>query len=153
MVSPDLAFYTIVLFVLVFGVIIPVLDKIKIFKPFVSFRWSVIVVLLAALIGAIIDFSHLTEDVRLAVVIGAIIVSGGYVLIRTFEKLVFNGYTFGLKKISVQKGDVSAEADFEINKKENEQKNETNNDKESSEEKDKQEKDKQEDIKEDLSAE
>ena len=37
-------------------------------------------------------------------------------MIRTFEKLVFNGYTFGLKKISLQKGDVSAEADFDLSK-------------------------------------
>lgn len=147
MVSSNLAFYTIVSFVVVFGVIIPVLDKVKIFKPFVSFRWSVIVVLLAALIGVVIDFSHLTDDVRLAIVIGAIIVSGGYVLIRTFEKLVFNGYTFGLKKISVQKGDVSAEADFEIKK----------DDKPQSEQKTEKilsdEKDKTDEIKEDLSAE
>lgn len=116
MVSSNLAFYTIVSFVIIFGVIIPVLDKIKIFKPFVSFRWSVIVILLAALFGVVIDFSHLTDEVRLAIVIGSIIVSGIYVLIRTFEKLVFNGYTFGLKKISLQKGDVSAEADFDLSK-------------------------------------
>ena len=116
MVSSNLAFYTIVSFVIIFGVIIPVLDKIKIFKPFVSFRWSVVVILLAALFGVVIDFSHLTDEVRLAIVIGSIIVSGIYVLIRTFEKLVFNGYTFGLKKISLQKGDVSAEADFDLSK-------------------------------------
>ena len=113
MVSSYLAFYTLVVFIIVFGIVLPIFDNIKPLKKFISFRWSIIVILLAVLIGVVIDFSHITDNVRMAIVIGTMVISCLYIVIRTAEKMAFNGYSFGIKKFVVQKGDAKAEVQLE----------------------------------------
>lgn len=105
MISPTFATIVIVSFIAVFGVVVPIINKKA--PKYISYRWCVVVVILALLIGAVIDFDVLSDDARNVVLMGGLIVSGGYVLLRTLEKVLANGWLKGAK-LEVQKGDMSA---------------------------------------------
>lgn len=109
MIEPSIATVVIVSFLIVFGIIMPILNK-K-FPKFISYRWSVIVVILALLIGAVIDFDALTENVRYALILGALIIAGGYILLRTIEKALANGWLRGAE-IEAEKGDIKVKGRF-----------------------------------------
>ena len=104
MISPTAATIIVVCFLLVFGVGLPVLN-VKIPK-FVSYRWCVIVVVLALLIGAVIDFEVLSDESRQIVLISGMVIGGAYVLLRTIEKVLANGWLHGAS-IEAKKGDIS----------------------------------------------
>lgn len=105
MLSPETATIIIVAFLVVFGVILPIFNR-KLPK-FISYRWCVIVVILALLIGAVLDFGALSDEVRYALVVGALVIAGGYVLLRTIEKTLAHGWLRGVR-LDVRKGDASA---------------------------------------------
>lgn len=105
MISPTFATIVIVSFIAVFGVVVPIINKKA--PKYISYRWCVVVVILALLIGAVIDFDVLSEEARNVILMGGLIVSGGYVLLRTLEKVLANGWLKGAK-LEVQKGDLSA---------------------------------------------
>ena len=105
MIDPSFATIVLISFILVFGVLVPILNKAT--PKYVSYRWCVIVVVLALLIGAVIDFEVLSEDARHVILLGGLIVVGGYVLLRTLEKILANGWIKGAK-LEVSKGDMSA---------------------------------------------
>jgi hypothetical protein len=104
MISPVAATIVILCFLVVFGVGLPVLN-VKIPK-FVSYRWCVIVVILALLIGAVIDFEVLSDESRQIVLISGLVIAGLYVLLRTIEKVLANGWLHGAT-IEAKKGDIS----------------------------------------------
>lgn len=108
MISPELALFTIISFLVIFGVILPIVDRIPSFSKFISFRWCLVVAFTSVLIGVIVDFSHLSDAVRLAVVIGVLVIGGIYILFRSLEKMMANGWSLGVTNIEVSKGDVRA---------------------------------------------
>lgn len=105
MLSPDIATLIIVSFLILFGLLLPILNRVA--PKFVSYRWSVVVVLLALLLGAVIDFGGLPDAARQAVIVGALVISGGYVFLRTVEKALANGWLRGMR-LDLRKGDASA---------------------------------------------
>ena len=109
MLSPDTATIIIVAFLIVFGIIMPILNK-KLPK-FISYRWSVIVVILALLIGAVLDFDALSEQVRYGLIVGGLVIAGGYILLRTVEKALANGWLRGAE-IEAEKGDIKVKGRF-----------------------------------------
>lgn len=111
MISPPVATAILVSFLVIFGVLVPVLN-IK-FSQYVSFRWICVVVVLALLIGVCIDFEGLDTQSRHIIMIGALALSGAYVLLRTIEKFLFNGWIGrGEIRLHAKKGD--AEGDVVI---------------------------------------
>lgn len=104
MISPVLATIIIVTFIILFGVGVPILDKKA--PKYISYRWCVVVVILALLIGVIVDFDALSDESRHVVLIGGLVISGGYVALRTFEKTLANGWLRGAQ-IEAKKGDIS----------------------------------------------
>lgn len=104
MISARWATVIIVAFILLFGVGVPILDR-KCPK-YISYRWCVVVVVLALLIGVIVDFGELAQDIRHAVVIGGLVIAGAYIVLRTVEKALANGWLRG-SKIEAKKGDIS----------------------------------------------
>lgn len=105
MLGPNISATILVVFILLFGVVLPVLN-IK-FKDFVSYRWCVLVVVLALLIGATTDFAGLPDDSRHVILVGGLVIAGGYVLLRTVEKILANGWLKG-SRIELRKGDAEA---------------------------------------------
>lgn len=104
MISPQIATIIILFFILVFGVAVPILDR-KLPK-YVSYRWCVIVVVLALLIGAVVDFDVLSDEARKIVLVGSLVISGVYVILRTLEKVLANGWLKGAR-IEASKGDIN----------------------------------------------
>jgi cell division protein FtsW (lipid II flippase) len=104
MISPVIATIIMVSFILVFGVGVPILDRKA--PKYISYRWCVIVVALALLIGAVIDFEVLSDDARKIVLVGGLVIAGVYVVLRTIEKVLANGWLKGAS-IEATKGDIS----------------------------------------------
>lgn len=103
MIPPFVATIVLISFIILFGVVVPILDK-KIPK-YISYRWCVVVVILALLIGAVIDFEILSDEARKIILIGGLVIGGGYIALRTLEKALANGWLHGAK-IEASKGDI-----------------------------------------------
>lgn len=99
MISPTFATIILVSFLVVFGVILPVLN-VKL-PDYISYRWLCIVVVLAILIGAVIDFDGLEDFSRHVVLIGGLVIVGLYIFLRSWEKAKAKGWAIGT--ISVEK--------------------------------------------------
>lgn len=109
MIHPYDATIILLVFIVVCGFILPVLNWKM--KDAISYRWTIVVVVAALLIGAVIDFSELDSDSRHIVILGGLIITGAYVLLRTVEKMSANGWSiFGNRdvKAQIKKGDVTA---------------------------------------------
>lgn len=104
MISAHIATIIVLAFIVIFGVGVPILDR-KCPK-YISYRWCVVVVVLALLIGVVVDFGELAQDIRRAVVIGGLVIAGAYIVLRTVEKALANGWLRGAK-IEAKKGDIS----------------------------------------------
>ena len=104
MISPFWATIIIVAFIIVFGVGVPIMDKR--FPKYISYRWCVVVVILALLIGVIIDFDVLSDEARKIMIVGGLVITGAFVVLRTFEKAFANGWLKGAQ-IEAKKGDIS----------------------------------------------
>jgi len=102
MITPEFATFIIVGFLAAFGIVIPILNK-K-FPSYISYRWCVVVVILSLLIGAVVNYKQLSDEARYVVLLGGMIIAGGYVLLRTLEKVLANGWLKGAK-INVKKDD------------------------------------------------
>ena len=100
-------------FLLIWGILIPVCGVIPKIKSIISYRYLIIIVFLACMVGVIINFSGLESSIRIAVVISSAILAGLYILIRSFEKAAYNGW-IGHRdiKASLQKGDISASVEL-----------------------------------------
>ena len=96
-------------FLVVFGLILPILDKIPKVKSIISFRWSIVVIYSAMCLGVLIDFEHLDNAVRFLVVLGGILLSSIFIFVRSYEKASVNNWKIPHARASVSKGDVSAE--------------------------------------------
>lgn len=92
-------------FLLLFGFLVPYLNAKK--RDLVSLRWCVVVAVLAMMLGAVIDFAALSDDVRRILLVGGLAISGGFVFLRTIEKALANGWLRGIR-LDVRKGDASA---------------------------------------------
>lgn len=109
MIDSYTATSVIVGFLLIFGLVLPILDRIPKIKDFISFRWILVVVYLSLSIGVIIDFGHLDTSVRFAVVVGGIILSSLFLLVRSLEKAAVNKWKLPRVRGKVQKGNISGE--------------------------------------------
>ena len=109
MIDSYTATFVLVVFILVFGLVIPILDKVPYVKDFISFRWSLVVIYSAMCLGVIIDFEHLDTSVRFAVVVGGIILSAIFLIVRSLEKAAVNKWKFPRFRGKVQRGNTSGE--------------------------------------------
>lgn len=100
-------------FITAFGILVPVLN-IR-FPKFISYRWCVVVVALALLIGAVVDFRALSDEARRVILVGGLVIAGSYVVLRTVEKALANGWLKGAR-IDARKGDVSVSIQSEDDK-------------------------------------
>lgn len=60
---------------IVFGVVIPFLRLIPKVKDILQFNWLIVTFFLSCMVGVMIDFSNLSDTIKLTVIIGAILVS------------------------------------------------------------------------------
>lgn len=100
-------------FMVLFGVVLPIMDKSKMFGNVVSLRFAVLVVFLSMAVGVVLDFNHLENNIRLVIIAGTFIIGGIFILIRTWEKAASKGWSIGIKKIEASKGDAKVTVDVE----------------------------------------
>lgn len=112
MLNPIQTTLIMIVFIVLFGVCLPILDKIPFISKFVSFRWQIMVVLLAVLLGCVLDFSHLNDNVRHTTIIAILVISGLFIIIRSVEKFIMNGWTLGIDKIKLEHNNTKAEIDI-----------------------------------------
>ena len=86
-------------FLVVTGVVVPICGVSEKIREVISLRWLVIVTILALTLGAAIDFDHLDDASRMAVIVGGMVIGGLFVLLRTYEKCKAKGWSFGVKRI------------------------------------------------------
>lgn len=103
MISPSVATAILISFIVLFGVGVPILNKKA--PKYISYRWCVVVVILALLIGSVIDFDILSDEARRVVLIGGLVIAGAYVALRTVEKILANGWLRGAT-LEAKKGDI-----------------------------------------------
>ena len=116
MIHPTFATWILVGFFVCFAILLPVLN-VK-FAKYISLRWMCIVVVLALLIGVVVDFAELDEVSRHIVLLGGLIVTGGYILVRSLEKALYNGWLGkGSIKLSAQKGELKGSIEYNPEKK------------------------------------
>lgn len=85
--------------------LIPAFEKIPILGKAVSLRWSLIVVTTAMMVGVIINFSDLSDDIKKCVIIGGMILAALFLVARSIEKAIYNGVIFKANKIEAGMGD------------------------------------------------
>ena len=78
-------------------------------KDFISLRWILVAIYSAMCLGVILDFSHLDNSVRFAVVVGGIVLSAIFLLVRSIEKAITNNWNIPKIRSKLSKGDVQAE--------------------------------------------
>ncbi len=110
MIEPYTATGVIIAFLIIWAIIIPICGAIPKVREVISYRYLVITVFLACMIGVIINFSELDTSVRVTVIVGASILSGMYIILRSWEKAAYNGWLSGRNiEASISKGDAKAE--------------------------------------------
>lgn len=114
------ATFVIIGFLLVWAIIIPICGAIPKIKDIISYRYLIVTVFLACMIGVIINFSDLDATARLVVIVSASILSVIYIIIRSIEKWLYNGWSIHRDvKLEAKKGDLSAKIEVNENDKNN----------------------------------
>ena len=80
-------------------IIVPLIERIPKIGECVSRRWVVVTVTTTLMVAVVINFEHLDTGVRGSIIIGGFIVGIAYILLRSFEKALAKGWSFGVKRI------------------------------------------------------
>lgn len=110
MVTPIFATIAIAVAVLLTIVIIPILDGTPKFQKYISLRYTLVAISLIMALGCILDFSHLAESSRNIVLMGAMVLVGIFVIVRSLEKLKLGNKVID---VCVEKDGIKAKAKIE----------------------------------------
>lgn len=80
-------------------IIVPLVERIPKIGECISRRWVVVTVTTTLMVAVVINFEHLDDGVRGSIIIGGFIVGITYILLRSFEKALAKGWSFGVKRI------------------------------------------------------
>ena len=80
-------------------IIVPLVERIPKLGECISHRWIVVTVAITLMVAVVINFEHLDNGVRGSIIIGGFIVSIMYILLRSLEKALAKGWSFGVKRI------------------------------------------------------
>lgn len=119
MIDSYTATSVVIIFLIIFSILIPILDRLPKIRDFISLRWILVAVYSAMCLGVLLDFSHLDNTTRFTVVIGGIVLSALFLLVRSVEKAMFNDWKMPGFRSKLSKGDVQAELSFNPKLKQN----------------------------------
>ena len=109
MATPNLALLILSGLAIVLAVVIPLLNAIPKLSSLISMRWTCVAVILLIMVGVVVDFEPLADSTRDIALTGGFIIVGSYLLFRTIEKVLANGWLSNVNvKGTVSKGDISA---------------------------------------------
>lgn len=110
MVTPVFATVVVAVAVLLTIVIIPILDGTPKFQKYISLRYTLVAISLIMALGCILDFSHLAESSRNIVLMGAMVLVGIFVIVRSLEKIKLGNKVID---VCVEKDGIKAKAKIE----------------------------------------
>lgn len=110
MLTPIQTIIILGVFMVVYTVLIPVLDASERFGKFISLRYYTALIPLFMLVAVILDFSHVSENCRLAVIVGGLVVALVFIVARSIEKAAFGAKRITLKgEYGKARGEVQVE--------------------------------------------
>ena len=80
-------------------IIVPLIERIPKIGECISHRWIVVTVAITLMVAVVINFEHLDNGVRGSIIVGGFIISIMYILLRSVEKALAKGWSFGVKRI------------------------------------------------------
>ena len=80
-------------------IIVPLVERIPKIGECISRRWVVVTIAMTLMVAVVINFEHLDNGVRGSIIIGGFIVGITYILLRSLEKALAKGWSFGVKRI------------------------------------------------------
>ena len=80
-------------------IIVPLIERIPKIGECISHRWIVVTDAITLMVAVVNNFEHLDNGVRGSIIIGGFIVSIMYILLRSLEKALAKGWSFGVKRI------------------------------------------------------
>ena len=80
-------------------IIVPLIERIPKIGECISHRWIVVTVAITLMVAVVINFEHLDNGVRGSIIVGGFIISIMYILLRSLEKALAKGWSFGVKRI------------------------------------------------------
>ena len=80
-------------------IIVPLIERIPKIGECISRRWVVVTVAMTLMVAVVINFERLDNGVRGSIIIGGFIVGIMYILLRSLEKALAKGWSFGVKRI------------------------------------------------------
>lgn len=93
--------------------VIPLLDAVPKLTKYISLRWVCVALVLILMTGVVIDCSHLADSSRNYLILGGLIITGLFIVARTLEKVLCNGWLKGVNvQTQVQKGDITLSANI-----------------------------------------
>ena len=75
-------------------IVVPLFERVPMLKDCISRRWVIVTITTTLMLSVVINFQHLNDSVREAIVIGGFIVGIAYIFIRSIEKWLANGWSF-----------------------------------------------------------
>lgn len=109
MATPNLALLILSGLAIVLAVVIPLLNAIPKLSSLISMRWTCVAVVLLIMVGVVVDFEPLADSTRDIALTGGFVIVGAYLLFRTVEKIMANGWLSNVNvKGTVSKGDITA---------------------------------------------
>ena len=91
-------------------IVVPLFERVPMLKDCISRRWVIVTITTTLMLSVVINFQHLNDSVREAIIIGGFIVGIAYIFIRSIEKWLANGWSFGVKRIMRATGIISTAA-------------------------------------------
>jgi hypothetical protein len=80
-------------------IVVPLCERIPWIGECVSRRWVVVAIITTLMVAVVIDFSHLENSIRMAIIVGGFIIGGAYILVRSLEKAMANGWSLSAGKL------------------------------------------------------
>lgn len=80
---------------------LPLIEIIPRVGKIVSLRWAIVAIVVTLMVAVILDFSHLSDDIRKTVIVGGLCTGGIWIVARSVEKALFHGFFAKAGKVEV----------------------------------------------------
>lgn len=84
---------------------LPLIEIIPRVGKIVSLRWAIVAIVVTLMVAVILDFSHLSDDIRKTVIVGGLCTGGLWIVARSVEKALFNGFFAKAGKVEIDVDD------------------------------------------------
>lgn len=104
MIQPETT-TAIILVLLAVLMALPLIEIIPRVGKIVSLRWAIVAIVVTLMVAVILDFSHLSDGIRKTVIVGGLCTGGLWIVARSVEKALFNGFFAKAGKVEVDMDD------------------------------------------------